>query len=73
VVPATTAAVTWVGDSLKQCNNHIGKVRRWHLTLVGLLRSVLGSLYALSLSTPGETVLIMCWEWNSREFLETIK
>jgi hypothetical protein len=29
VAPATTAsatAVTWVGDSVKQCNNHVRKV-----------------------------------------------
>jgi hypothetical protein len=42
VVPATTttvAAVTWAGDSMKQCNNHIDN--RWHLTLVDLLHYVI--------------------------------
>jgi hypothetical protein len=46
---ATTVAVAWASDLVKQSNYKIGKVHRRHLTLMDLFLFFLGYHFLLSL------------------------
>jgi hypothetical protein len=58
---ATATVVTWVGDLVQECDNHIGKVHTWH--------SYHCSWFSLSISLRSWQVM----NKNSREIFETIK